>query len=127
MSWPAPVAGSYAVTVVAKDSKTGLSGQGVVTVVIAKAAPGPVITAPAMTGPPGKLLTGSISLSDPGASAISVSISGVPAGMTFAVSGQALLVSWANPVQGNYTLTILAHDNLGLSGQVAMPVTVTAK
>jgi hypothetical protein len=115
------------VTALAKDAKTGLSGQGVYTVTIASAARGPSITASAMTGVVGKPLSGSIVLADPGASSVSVSIAGVPAGMTFSVSGQTLLANWPSPVQGNYTLLVSMRDNLGLAAQASVSVTVTAK
>ena len=43
LSWANPVAGNYAVTVTARDSKTGLTGSAVVTVQVSAAA-GPSIT-----------------------------------------------------------------------------------
>ncbi len=125
VSWASPVLGSYAVTVSAKDSKTGLSGQGVYTVKIATA--GPVITAAAMTGVVGKALSGTISISDPGATTLSVSISGVPLGMTFSVSGLNVSAKWASPVLGSYSLKVLVVDSAGLSAQANVPVTITAK
>ena len=129
VSWAVPVAGTYAVTVVAKDSKTGLSGQGVYTVsVTAASAVGPVITAPAMTGVLGKALTGSISIVDVGASSASISIAGAPLGMSFSLSGAIVITaSWATPVTGNYTLTVTVTDNLGRTAKALVPITITAK
>jgi hypothetical protein len=124
VSWASPVAGTYSVTVIAKDAKTGLSGQGVYTISIS--ASGPVVTAPAMTGVAGKALTGTISISDPGVSGLSVSISGVPMGMSFSVSGLTITAHWASPITGNYTLLVYVLDSAGHSTQVSVPVTITA-
>jgi hypothetical protein len=124
-TWAKPVAGSYSVTVTAKDTKTGLSGHGIYTVNISAAA-GPVITAPAMTGVVGKPLTGAISISDPGATTLSVSLSGVPMGMMFSVSGLTITANWASPVQGNYSMTVSVVDSAGHSAQVIVPITITA-
>ena len=125
VSWASPVLGSYAVTVVAKDSKTGLSGQGVYSVKIAAA--GPVITAAAMTGVVGKALSGSIVISDPGATSLSVSLSGVPLGMSFSLSGLTITANWASPVLGSYSLKVSVVDSAGLSATVNVPITITAK
>ncbi len=125
VSWASPVLGSYAVTVVAKDSKTGLSGQGVYSVKIAAA--GPVITAAAMTGVVGKALSGSIVISDPGATSLSVSLSGVPLGMSFSQSGLTITANWASPVLGSYSLKVSVVDSAGLSATVNVPITITAK
>jgi hypothetical protein len=125
VSWASPVLGSYNVTVTAKDTKTGLSGQGVVSVKIATA--GPVITAAAMTGVAGKALSGSIGISDASATSMSITISGVPLGMGFSISGTTLTANWASPVMGSYSLKVVAVDNLGLSATLTVPVTITAK
>jgi subtilase family serine protease len=125
VSWVKPVLGTYNVTVIAKDSKTGLSGQGVYTVKIANA--GPVITAAATTGVAGKALSGTISIADPGATSLSISISGAPLGMGFSSSGLTVTYFWSRPVVGSYNLKVSAVDNAGLSAQATVPVTVTAK
>jgi subtilase family serine protease len=131
VSWATPVAGTYSVTIVAKDSKTGLSGQAVYTVKIEAATVGTglVLTAPAMSGVAGKPLSGSIGISAPGASSISISISGAPMGMMFSplLTSPGLSVNWASPVTGNYSLTVSATDNLGRSTKVVIPVTVSAR
>jgi len=122
VSWPKPVAGSYSVTLTAKDTKTGLTGQGVFKVQIAAA--GPVITAAAMVGAAGQPLTGSITISAPGATSLSVSISGVPLGMGFSVAGSTITAIWPKPVAGNYQLVVTAKDSAGLSAQATVPVTI---
>ncbi|MBQ1763643.1 MAG: peptidase S53 [Aquincola sp.] len=125
ISWASPVLGTYAVTVIAKDSKTGLTGQGVITVKIA--ATGPTITAAAIKGVAGKPVSGSIAISAPGATALSVSISGVPMGMTFSASGLTLTASWAKPVAGSYNLKVVVMDSTGQSATANVPVTITAQ
>ena len=125
VSWAKPVLGTYSVTIIAKDSKTGLSGQAVTTVKIAAA--GPTITAAAMTGVAGKAMSGSIVLTAPGANALRISISGAPLGMQFSMSGLTITAIWPQPVAGSYTLKVVALDNNGLTAQLNVPVTVTAK
>ncbi|MFZ6773011.1 putative Ig domain-containing protein [Undibacterium sp. SXout7W] len=125
VSWASPVAGTYAVTVVAKDSKTGLSGQGVYTVTVVAA--GLTVTAPAMTGVAGKAMSGSITISAPGATGISLSISNAPLGMTFSMSGLTINTYWASPVTGTYSMAVSVVDSLGRKANVTVPITVTAK
>lgn len=125
ISWANPQLGTYSVTVVAKDSKTGLSGQAVMTVKIATV--GPVITAAAMTGVVGKSLSGTISFTTSGATGLSVTISGAPLGMGFSMSGMSITALWPSPKAGSYTLTVVATDSAGLSAKLLVPVTVAAK
>jgi hypothetical protein len=125
VSWANPVLGTYTVTVIARDSKTGKTGQGVYTIKIATA--GPVITAPATTGVAGKVLTGSIVITDPGAAYVSVSISGAPLGMGFAISGTNVNYVWNSPVVGTYSLKANVVDSAGLSAQATVVITITAK
>jgi hypothetical protein len=80
-----------------------------------------------MTGVAGKALAGTISISDPGATSLSVSISGVPLGMSFSLSGLNINANWASPVLGSYTLKVSVVDSAGLSAQVNVPITITAK
>ena len=125
VSWAKPVLGSYAVTVTAKDSKTGLSGKGIYTVKIATA--GPVITAGAIAGVVGKPVSGTISISAPGAVYVSVSIAGAPMGMSFSMSGLSIKASWASPVLGSYNLAVTVVDSAGLSAKANVPITIAAK
>ena len=127
VAWAAPVAGTYAVTVTAKDTKTGLTGTGVYTVAIAKAALPPVITAPALNGVVGKALSGAITVSDPGGYAMSVSISGIPAGITLSASGQSILLQWAKPVLGKVAIAITVKDTAGLTATATLNITIAAK
>ncbi|MRW90421.1 peptidase S53 [Duganella sp. FT80W] len=136
VSWASPVAGTYSVTITAKDSVNGLSGSAVYSIVIASASTttttttsstGPVITASAMTGVVGKALSGTISITDSSSKSISVSISGAPLGMTFGVSGSKITVSWASPKTGSYTLKVVATNGNNASSSVSIPVTITAR
>jgi hypothetical protein len=125
ISWASPTAGSYAVTVSAKDTRTGHVGQGVYTVQIA--ASGPVITAAAITGVAGKAVSGTIAVADPGAKALSISISGAPMGLMFSASGLTLTANWASPVVGTYSLRVLVVDSAGLQASASVPIVITAK
>ena len=116
---------TYAVTVVARDSKTGLTGQGVITLNIA--ASGLVITANAMTGVVGKPISGTIAISAPGATSVQVTLTGVPLGMMFSISGTTLTATWSNPVLGNYNMTVSVLDSKGRSATKVIPITVSAK
>ena len=126
VSWSSPVAGKYAVTVTATDAKTGLSGHGVYTVTIAVA--GPTITASSLVGTAGRKLTGSISFTDNTSNSLSITISGVPGGMSFtpASNSAALNVTWTSPVTGSYTLVVSARDGSGLTGTLKVPVVIAS-
>ncbi len=125
VTWPAPAVGTYSVTVIAKDTKTGLSGQGIYTVKIAVA--GPVITFSPVNGVAGKALSATIGISNATSPSVRVSISGVPLGMSFSLSGSNINMTWAKPVTGSYSLKLYAVDSAGLSAQVTIPVTIAAK
>ncbi|MFZ6674594.1 putative Ig domain-containing protein [Undibacterium sp. Xuan67W] len=128
VSWTTPVVGTYSVTATAKDSKTGLTGQAIYVVTIVAASPaGPVITIPVMNGVAGKALTGTISISDPGVTSLSISISGAPMGMSFGLSGMNIIASWASPITGGYSLKVSVTDSAGRTAQVTIPITVAAK
>jgi PKD repeat protein len=125
VSWPAPAVGNYSVTVTAKDTRTGLSGRGTYTVKISVA--GPVVTFTPVNGVAGKAVSGTIRISDATSPLVRVSISGVPLGMSFSLSGTNINMTWANPVAGNYSLKLYAVNSNGLSTQVTIPVTIAAK
>ena len=183
VTWATPVAGTYAVTVIARDTATGSSGQGVYTITI-KPATAPLGTSASisgqtgtalsftatfqasnpltysMTGAPtgmtlnastgqvswaapvlgtyavkisaspisgtaGKAVSGTISISDPGASYLQISITGIPWGMTFAMNGSTSVnMNWAAPVAANYTLAVTVIDNLGRMATKSIPISI---
>ena len=121
VSWPAPVAGTYAVTVTATDSKTGLSGKGLYTVAIAAPLP-PVVTVASVSGRPGAALSFAATVVAP--NPVTYSLAGAPAGMSIAASG---VVSWASPVLGSYSVSVIARDTkTGLTGQAVAAVKIAA-
>lgn len=121
VSWASPVAGTYAVTMVARDTVSGLSGQGVYAIVIAPVAP-PVVAAGAITGKVGTALAFNVSVSAP--NPVSYALAGAPAGMTVNAAG---VVSWASPVLGSYSVTVIAKDTrTGLTGQAVATVKIAA-
>lgn len=133
VTWTSPVAGNYSVTVVARDSKTGLTGQGVHKLVISTkpvTSLAPVVQAAGLRGKAGQPLTGTITVTSPVGLALNLSISGVPLGMGFipvaVPGGVALNVAWPSPVLGSYTLGVTVTDSAGRSTKVSLPVTVTA-
>ncbi len=124
VSWSNPTLGNFSVTVTAKDAKTGLSGSGVYTVTISPN--GPVVQAVTLTGVAGRVLTGSIGITDNASSALWITISGVPAGMSASASTGVLTLNWASPVSGTYSLRVVVVDSKNLTGSATIPVTITA-
>lgn len=121
VTWATPVAGGYPVTVIARDTQTGLSGQGVYTVTIA-APPAPVVAAAAISGKVGVALSFTVSVSAP--NALTYTLGGAPSGMAISAAG---VVSWAAPVAGTYPVTVVARDvKTGLSGQGVHTVAIAA-
>ncbi|MBC3907454.1 S53 family peptidase [Undibacterium umbellatum] len=125
INWAKPLAGKYLITVNAKDSKTGLSSQAVISLTVTAA--GMSINAPPMVGVAGKSMTGNISITAPGASSVSVSIAGAPLGLSFSMSGLNITSSWAKPVAGSFTMKITANDNAGRTAVARMLINIAAK
>lgn len=121
--WASPVAGTYTVNVAARDTKTGQTGQGTLTVQIAAAA-GLTVTAAPISGKAGQALSGSIVITAPGATSVSITISGAPLGMMFTSSGLTLKISWANPAKGSYSLNVAVKDSLGRAANTTLPISV---
>ncbi len=74
---------------------------------------------------PGHALTGSIAFTDSAATVLSISISGVPSGLSFGVSGNLLNADWASPVAGTYSLKVTVIDTQKLTTAATIPLTVT--
>jgi subtilase family serine protease len=119
VTWSKPVAGTYKVTINAKDNVSGQSGSGLYTITIA-ADVAPKITAQSVTGKAGTALsfTPVVTAQD----AVTWSLQGQPAGMTISAAGA---VTWAAPIQGNYSVTVVAKDSAtGLSGSAVFSISI---
>lgn len=128
LSWPKPVAGSYAVTVSARDTKTGLVGSGVINLKVGSST-GPAVFSTVFTGVAGKALTGTITLTDVGAGLSGLALGSNQAGIKFSTSvGMAsTTVSWPAPVAGNWWIQVSVTDSAGRSSMTTIPVTINAK
>lgn len=85
---------------------------------------GPQLTTTSLTGIAGKPFSGTIGYSAPGATSLSISISGVPSGMSFSATSAGLGVGWAAPVAGTTSLVITLKDNLGQTSTGTVKVTI---
>ncbi|MDE2367844.1 MAG: S53 family peptidase [Burkholderiales bacterium] len=124
VNWPKPVTGTYAVKVSAKDLKTGLTGQGTITIVVAPPPP-PFVSSASLTATVGKPLAFGVSAGD--RYPCKLSLVGAPAGMTLAAGTMNNAnVNWPNPVAGVYRFTVRADDaQTALSGQGSYTVAVS--
>jgi hypothetical protein len=127
LRWPAPVAGSYNVTVTAKDKVNGLSGKALYRFTIARKPVPPVITATSISGKVGKALSATIPVKDPAGYALSVSVVDLPAGLLASVSGAKVTLKWASPVAGSYNLAVRAVNTAGLATEATVRLTITAR
>ena len=116
VSWQSPIAGNYSVSVVAKDSKTGLIGAGNYSVSV-NSVGSPAISGVGLNGKAGVPLAGSIKIADSASSVVGVGVGGAPVGMTVTASGgmNSFSVNWSAPVAGNYLLQVSATDSAGKS------------
>ncbi|WP_457350393.1 S53 family peptidase [Roseateles sp. P5_D6] len=87
---------------------------------------GPTLTTTSLSGTAGKALAATIGYSAPGASSLSISISGAASGMSFSATGSGLALNWANPVAGRTNLVITLKDNLGQTSTGNVTVTINA-
>ena len=125
LSWPSPVAGAYPVTVTATNASTGLSGSAVLTVQVSSVASGPSLTVLPLQGTTGHALSAVLATaSDTAATQDQLTIRGAPVGMSFAVRGASVLLTWPTPVCGGYSLSIIATDASGLSVQKQVTITI---
>lgn len=105
---------------------SSLSGATVASNPTTPVATGPTLTTTSLTGTAGKGFTGTIGYAAPGASSLSITISGAPSGMGFASTSGGIAVSWAKPVAGKTTLVITLKDNQGRTTTGNVTVTITA-
>lgn len=86
----------------------------------------PKLTTTSLTGTAGKALSATIGYSAPGATSLSISISGAPSGMSFSAGSAGIGLSWAKPVAGTTNLVITLKDNLGRTSSGTVKVTISA-
>jgi len=122
ISWPTPAAGTYLVSVTALDTVTHLSSSAIATVVVVQPV-APVVNAATVTGQAGHSLSYQVN-------ALSVNpvsytlVGSTPAGLVISSSG---VLSWANPVVGNFSVTVKATDSkTSASGTGVISVQIAA-
>jgi hypothetical protein len=125
ITWSIPTYGTFTVTVTARDTNTGLTGTGVLTFSVVQ--PGPDIATISLTGKADQALAGSIAFTDSAATVLSISISGVPAGLGFVVNGNTLNATWDSPVTGTYALQVTVIDSQKLTTAATIPLTITVQ
>ncbi|MFT7775443.1 S53 family peptidase [Roseateles sp.] len=86
----------------------------------------PTLTTTSLSGVAGKAFSGSIGYTAPGATSLSITISGAPSGMSFSATGSGLAVIWAKPVAGRSNLVITLKDNLGQTATGTVAVTISS-
>lgn len=122
LTWPAPKVGTFSVTVVAKDTVTGLAGVGVQTLTVKAPTAAPVVTAKTINGIAGSALsfTPTVTTTNP----ITYSLSTAPTGMTISSTG---VVTWPRPTVGTYRVSVVVTDKVtGLSGRGLYTVIIAA-
>jgi len=87
----------------------------------------PKLTTTSLSGLAGKALSASIGYSAPGATSLSIGISGAASGMSFSATSGAIALNWAKPVTGTYNLAITLKDNLGRTSTGTVAVKIAAK
>jgi len=121
VTWASPAAGSYSLTAIATDTKTGLAGSGTITISIVQPAT-PVVAATTISGTAYTALNFTVQATDTYPD--SFTLSGAPSGMTVTAAG---VVSWATPLQGTYPVTVNAIDKTdGLTGSGVYTVKIAA-
>ncbi|MCE4556427.1 S53 family peptidase [Pelomonas cellulosilytica] len=123
--WGTPNATSLLTTLSAATSATTTSGT-TTTTSSTTVTTAPKLTTASLTGVAGKAFSGTIGYSAPGASSLSISISGAASGMSFAGTNGGIAIGWAKPVAGKTTLTITLKDNLGQTSTGTVTVTISA-
>ena len=72
----------------------------------------------------GQVFEANIAFSDPSASRLTVTISGVPKGVEWSVRGTVVVARWTNPRAGSYPLVVAARNDLGQTAQANLTFTV---
>lgn len=82
------------------------------------------IRADAFEGLVGKAFASSIAFSDPLASKLTVTISGVPKGLEWSTRGTTVVAQWSTPRAGGYSLLVSTRNDLGQTTQANVTLTV---
>jgi hypothetical protein len=121
VTWPTPVVGSYAVTVMAVDSQTKALGITVYTINITSPS-APTVSGSTVFAKAGTALTFPVIYSAGPLERLTFSLSGAPAGMGISSTG---IVTWAKPEVGGHSFTVtVKNSKTGLSGSAGYTVSV---
>ena len=115
IAWSKPVLGTWYIYLDVVDAKTCATTKIVIVISVTKAVYlGPQITLPTAVPVAGVAYTGLIGISDtdPGVTAVSVTLKGLPSGMTATRTGTGVTLSWSKPIAGAFAITVTAQDNL---------------
>jgi hypothetical protein len=119
-TWSTPRTGTTVVAVVVRDP-AGLSAQGTLTFNIGTANRAPIVPSVTIVTRPGTAISVTIPVMDPEGDAVTLSLSGAPAGMSLSNAG---LLRWDRTVAGSYRFTITARDARGAVGTGTVVMTV---
>ena len=122
LSWPSPVAGSYAFSATVKTS--GGSTTGGYTLAVS-AAPAPSLSPVSYRAKAGAPFSATVPATDPSGFALTFTLSSAPSGLTLAnaSTGQ---VSWANPIAGSFTFSMTAKDTAGATATQTYALAISA-
>jgi hypothetical protein len=123
LSWPAPVAGSYAFTATATTS-AGKSASGRYTLAVVAVNHAPTLASGSITVRAGTAFTLTLPGKDVDGDALAYTMTGAPSGLTLSSAG---VLAWSKAARGTYTLKVTVKDARGLAGAVAtIALVVTA-
>ena len=124
ISWTTPVPGTYSVSITAVDSLTNLSSSAIATVIVGQPA-SPLVNAATVVGQAGQALSYQVNAQSTNSVSYTL-IGSTPAGLLISNSG---VLSWANPVIGNYSVTVKATDSKTLTtgtGVISLQISANA-
>jgi hypothetical protein len=115
LSWPAPVAGTYALPITVKDNYGMSSTRGYVLSVVG-VNHAPTLASGTLSAKAGIAFGAGLWGHDVDGDALAYSLAGAPAGLGLSALGA---LNWARPVKGTYALKVTVKDSHGLAGAVA--------
>ncbi len=125
--WGTPNVTSLLTSLGGATTSSTSTGSSTTTTTTTTSSTAPKLATTSLSGVAGKALSASIGYSAPGATSLSIGITGVPSGMGISATNSAIRVSWAKPVTGSYNLVITLKNNLGqtTTGTVAVKITAS--